>query len=91
MGPIHKSVDPPHFFDGRGARSEKQVIIVGQDDLSSDTFQVGRGERLYGCDSTYGHKNRCFDCAVRCGSNSGTAVGWEVTGNCKFEHEQIIS
>lgn len=76
VGPVHKCVNAAKIGYGLGAGAEIEVIVVGQNDLSADAFEILGGESFDRSIGAYWHKNWGFDGPVRGGKKASAAVAW---------------
>ena len=74
------------LFDSLHTGTKVEVVGVGEDNLCLDIIpQVAMKDTLDGCRSTYGHKNRSLDGAVRSLYFTRTGFGlWVGILQCKF-------
>ncbi len=63
--PIHETVQPSQFFNHLSPWSQKKVIRVGQDDLSTRLLQILRGQGLHRGLGAYWHEDRGLECPMR--------------------------
>lgn len=74
MRPAHKRMDTTKFANDLGSRSEIEVVVVGQNYLGANIFQVLGGKRLDRCSGANRHKYRCGNVAVRGVNDSSSTV-----------------
>jgi hypothetical protein len=78
--PAHKPMDTAQRPDILGSGAQEKMIVIGQDDLGPDAFEVVRGEGFDRSRGTHGHEYRQSDAAMRSGQGFCFPV--------KFKHLQ---
>lgn len=58
VGPVHEFVNTAQFFDDLGAGAQIKMVVVGENDVGANGFQICPGEGFDGGIGAYGHKNR---------------------------------
>ena len=87
VGPVHETMEATQSLDVFGSRAQIQMIVIGEDNLGMDTFQVSGREGLDGGVSAHGHEDGSGDVSMRSMKDTGSATTGKFTFDFEARHE----